>query len=57
VDADVAVVVDLDVIVNGVNPVLAAESSRERKKFRVSGAKRIKAIVLTSPKSRLSSFC
>ena len=35
-DADVVVVVDVDVNVNGVNPILTVESSRERKKFRVS---------------------
>ena len=33
-DADVAVVVDVDVIVSGVNSILTVESSRETKKFR-----------------------
>ena len=35
-DSDVVVVVDVDVNVNGVNPILTVESSRERKKFRVN---------------------
>jgi hypothetical protein len=34
-DAEVAVVVDVDVIANGVNSILTVESSRETKKFRV----------------------
>ena len=38
-DADVAVVVDVDVIVNGINAILTVESSRERKKFGVSGTR------------------
>src|SRR3989442_14672959 len=32
-----------DANVNGVNPILTVESSRERKKFRVSSAKRVRA--------------
>jgi hypothetical protein len=32
----VDVVVDVDVIVNGINPILTVESSRETREFRVS---------------------